>query len=97
MAEIIEKKLVDDIDGTAAAETVEFGLDGKSYAVDLSEDNAQRLREMLSEFTAAGRPSSKRAPKETAAIRAWAKEAGHEVSERGRLDEKIITAYYEQN
>lgn len=96
MAEIIEKKLVDDLDGTAAAETVEFSINGKNLAIDLSEDNAKRLREHLEEFVAAARPSGRRSPKETAAIRAWAKEAGYEVSARGRLDEKIITAYYEQ-
>jgi len=34
--------LQDDLDGSEAAETVSFGLDGKSYEIDLSEKNAQK-------------------------------------------------------
>ncbi|MFC3687317.1 histone-like nucleoid-structuring protein Lsr2 [Aquipuribacter hungaricus] len=47
--------LVDDIDGSAASETVTFALDGVSYEVDLSEDNAARLRSSLTEFVDKGR------------------------------------------
>lgn len=97
MAEIVEKKLVDDIDGSEAVDTVEFSIEGKSLVIDLSEDNAQRLRDFLEEFVTAARPSGRRSPEETARIRTWAREAGYEVSARGRLDEKIITAYYEQS
>jgi hypothetical protein len=32
--------LVDDIDGTEAAETITFALDSKSYEIDQSEKNA---------------------------------------------------------
>ena len=42
--------LVDDIDGTEAAETVLFGLDGSSYEIDLSNKNAKELRETLQRF-----------------------------------------------
>jgi hypothetical protein len=50
MAQKVMVTLVDDLDGTEAGETVEFGLDGASYEIDLSEDNAERLRDTLSEF-----------------------------------------------
>lgn len=42
--------LVDDIDGNDADETVAFGLDGTSYEIDLSSENAAALREALAEY-----------------------------------------------
>jgi hypothetical protein len=36
MAQKIHVELVDDIDGSPAAETVTFGLDGTEYQIDLS-------------------------------------------------------------
>jgi hypothetical protein len=47
--------LVDDLDGSPATTTVEFGLDRRSYSIDLSAENAARLRAVLGEFAAAAR------------------------------------------
>ena len=47
MAQIREVRLVDDLDGEAADETVEFGIDGRNYEIDLSKENAGRLRDAL--------------------------------------------------
>ena len=47
MAQRVNVVLVDDIDGTDAVETVTFALDGVEYEIDLSEDNANKLREQL--------------------------------------------------
>jgi nucleoid-associated protein Lsr2 len=47
--------LVDDLDGSNADEQVEFVVDGKSYAIDLSASNSQKLRDALAPFVAAGR------------------------------------------
>lgn len=47
MAKRVQVILEDDLDGSQAAETVSFGLDGVSYEIDLSEANATRLREEL--------------------------------------------------
>jgi nucleoid-associated protein Lsr2 len=55
VAQIREVRLVDDLDGETADETVEFGLDGKSFEIDLSKNNAGRLRDALAEFVAAAR------------------------------------------
>ena len=44
MAQKVMVTLVDDLDGSEAGETVEFGLDGAFYEIDLSEGNAERLR-----------------------------------------------------
>ena len=55
MAQIREVRLVDDLDGEAADETVEFGIDGKNYEIDLSKANASRLRDALADFVSAAR------------------------------------------
>ena len=47
MAQRVRVDLVDDIDGSAAEESVEFALDGVSYVIDLSTENAAELRETL--------------------------------------------------
>jgi hypothetical protein len=60
MAQKVTVTLVDDLDGTEAEETVEFGLDGASYQIDLSEDNAERLRDALAEYVEHARRSGGR-------------------------------------
>ena len=50
MAQIREVQLVDDIDGEAADETVEFGIDGKSYEIDLSKEHRAELDAIMAEF-----------------------------------------------
>src|SRR5690606_39810560 len=48
MAKKVTVTLIDDVDQESAAdESVEFGLDGVTYEIDLSEDNAAKLREQL--------------------------------------------------
>src|SRR4051794_29819693 len=42
--------LVDDFDGSPAAETVSFALDGTTYEIDLSETNAAALRDTIGEW-----------------------------------------------
>jgi hypothetical protein len=60
MAQKVTVSLVDDLDGSEAEETVEFGLDGAFYEIDLSEDNAERLRDALSEYVEHARRSGGR-------------------------------------
>jgi hypothetical protein len=52
MAKTVFVKLTDDLDGSDAAETVPFALDGKSYEIDLSKANADKLRELLDPYIA---------------------------------------------
>ena len=57
MAKKVTVTLVDDFDGEGAAdETVEFGLDGVTYEIDLSTKNAAKLRNDLKQWVEA-RPS----------------------------------------
>jgi hypothetical protein len=63
MARIEERTvtLVDDFDGTIAAETVQFSLDGKRYEIDLSKSNANELRRTLRPYVDRAR-GARRAP-----------------------------------
>lgn len=87
-------------------ETISFSLDGTAYEIDLKDDNAEALRAAFAPYVTAGRRASAgRAARgtsakrrstpssETAAIRAWAKDNGHQVSERGRIPATVIDAY----
>ena len=47
--------LVDDLDGGPADETVVFSLDGATYEIDLSAENASRLRMLIKTYVAAAR------------------------------------------
>jgi hypothetical protein len=108
MAQRVNVVLVDDIDGSEAAETVTFGLDGVTYEIDLSEKNADKLREALAVYTgharraggrkrgAGGRSSgAARAANGASAadIRAWARENGWDVPDRGRVSAEVREAY----
>src|ERR1700746_487733 len=56
MAKKVTVALVDDFDGAGAAdETVEFGLDGVTYEIDLSSKNAKKLRDDLKVWGERGR------------------------------------------
>ena len=55
MAIITTTTLVDDLDGTEAADTVAFALDGVAYEIDLNEENAEKLREALAGYVAGAR------------------------------------------
>jgi len=94
---------VDDIDGTAASETVTFTIDGSRYEIDLSEKNAAKLRKTMSGWIEASRRSSNRRtrttqqPKsdssESTKARKWAMDNGLDVGPRGRLRSEVIDAY----
>jgi hypothetical protein len=58
--------LTDDIDGSEATETVRFGVDGSWYEIDLCSANADKLREVMGEWTSHARRSGA-APSRSAA------------------------------
>ncbi|MFC3452911.1 histone-like nucleoid-structuring protein Lsr2 [Amycolatopsis speibonae] len=55
MAQKVSVQIVDDIDGGEATQTVPFALDGVTYEIDLSDDNAGALRDELERFIDASR------------------------------------------
>ena len=108
MAQKVQVLLVDDITGAEAAETVLFSLDGVSYEIDLTVGNAKKLRDDLSGWVgharrSGGRKSSRRAGGAGArrgdlgAVREWARNNGHKVSDRGRISADILAAYDKAN
>jgi hypothetical protein len=111
MAQRVNVVLVDDIDGSDAAETVSFALDGVDYEIDLSEEHAGDLRNAVSLYVGHARriggrrKSGRRSSASTDAtegasaadIRAWARENGWDVPERGRVSAEVREAYAAAN
>ena len=60
MAQKVVVSLVDDLDESEADETVEFGIDGTTYEIDLSDTNAAALRDSLADYVAHARKLSGR-------------------------------------
>lgn len=60
MAQKVTVQLFDDVDGTPADSTIEFGLDGVNYQIDLSADNAAKLRGSLASYVAKARKTGGR-------------------------------------
>lgn len=111
MAQHTTVELVDDIDGGPADETIEFGFRGNLYEIDLAEDHIKELAEFLGPFIerarrirtgpiragatrSIARSASRR--EDLNAIRAWARDNGYEVSDRGRVAQHIIDAYHQR-
>lgn len=109
MAQKVVIQLVDDLDGTNSQDvsTVLFDLDGTSYEIDLSDTNAQQLRDNLATFIDSARRASSRTsrgvrplqrgtavnPGETAQIREWALENGYEPARRGYIASDLVEMY----
>jgi hypothetical protein len=106
--EVIEK-LIDDLDGSEAAETVTFGLDGTTYEIDLNKKNAAALRKAIEPYVKAARKGrSARGRRKTAPaatgrkprrdydivqLREWAASNGVEVPARGRIPHAVVDQY----
>jgi predicted DNA-binding protein (UPF0278 family) len=112
VAQKVTVQLVDDLDGSVAVETVDFGLDGVSYQIDLSTVNAEKIRELLGDYVTHARRSGthRRTPaaglrgrsaavdrEQNQAIREWARKRGLKVSERGRISAEVLEAYHQAN
>jgi len=105
MAQVTNVQILDDLDGSRAAETVAFGMDGALYEIDLSARNARALRKALSAFVEAGRERRPMAPvatgrtrtrpggPEAAVVRRWAHENDVPVSVRGRVSAAVRAQY----
>ncbi len=94
------------IDGSEATQTVVFSYQGASYEIDLNDEHATALEESFHDWIEAarkigapGRTQRRSAtpvqPKrrDLADVRAWAREQGHDISDRGRVSMKIVEAY----
>ena len=100
MATKVTIALEDDLDGGPADETVRFGLDGTEYQIDLTKKNARAFRKQLAPYVEharrAGRgrrPRTSSSRRRSGDIRAWAREQGITVSERGRIPASVVEQY----
>jgi hypothetical protein len=101
MATKVTIDLEDDLDGGPADETVRFGLGGTEYEIDLNKKNARALRKELAPYVEharrAGRgqrrPRTSSSRRRSGDIRAWAREQGITVSERGRIPASVVAQY----
>ena len=103
MAQKVTVALEDDLDSGPANKTVRFGLDGADYEIDLSTRNSAAFRAQLAPFTERARKAS-RGPRSrpgrsassrerSGDIRAWARNQGIAVSDRGRIPASVIEQY----
>jgi len=88
MAQEVILKLVDDLDGSEATETVLFGLDGDNFEIDLSAKNAAALRKALDRYRGGARPTSTGRAAVASGRRGRAKGRG-----RGDVDPKAVRAW----
>ena len=109
MAQQVITRYTDDLDGSDAAGSVGFALDGREYEIDLSDENAARLRDAFAPFVTAARragrgrgrqvasaPSragSGRSRQEMVGMRSWLREHGYKVADRGRISDDLVKAY----
>jgi hypothetical protein len=107
MAQKIQTLFIDDIDGGAADGSVRFGLDGAEYEIDLSAAHSAELHDALSKYVSHARKVSAKGARQpagrsvgrrpssidTTAIRAWARENGIDIKERGRVPADVMAKY----
>ena len=99
--------LTDDLDGSESDDitTIQFGLDGALYEVDLTPANRDRLVDALTPFLDVARKSGKsQSAKEKAraasnrdydpkAVRAWAQSNNVDVPDRGRIPAAVVDKF----
>jgi len=101
---------VDDMSGDEIAEgkgrTVKFAFDGTSYEIDLSNKNVAAFEKAIAPFIEAGRKAGRTSTRassgrnnkeELAAARAWLRENGHTVSDKGRIPANLLELFRSSN
>ncbi|QFG69237.1 histone-like nucleoid-structuring protein Lsr2 [Ornithinimicrobium pratense] len=98
---------IEGTDITDGGQTVQFAIDGVSYEIDLSDENGAKMRETFKLYTDHARRVARRRQSAPArgtttartdkaqldAIRRWARDNGHQVSDRGRIRKEIVDAF----
>lgn len=91
--------LTDDLDGTEGAKHYRFAWQNTVYDIDLNDEHRDELLRALQPYIDAGRRAGRRTSPaasssgDRAAIRQWARENGHRVSDRGRISATVVEAY----
>jgi hypothetical protein len=109
MAQKVITEFIDDIDGSPAERTFTFAVDGTNYEIDLSAENIAEFKSALGGFmesarkvkgTSNGRRTrstgaggARQSREQTRAVREWARQQGHHISDRGRIPASIQQAF----
>ena len=102
MAQRTQVLFVDDIDGSEATGTVRFGIGGSEYEIDLSQAHKDELAAAVGPYIAAARKvtgarragrAARPARHDQSEVRAWAREQGLKVSDRGRIPADVLAKY----
>jgi Lsr2 len=103
MAQKVTIALQDDLDGGPADETIRFAIDGNGYEIDLRTSHADAFRTQLAPYIQHARRAGRSQPRQpgraadsrqhTGDIRAWAKDHGIVVSQRGRISASVAEQY----
>ena len=109
MAKRVIEQLVSDLSGKdikdGEGETVKFSIGSTSYEMDLTEAEAGQFFDAVKKYTDVATKTGSRGARsgggsktksdrgQTQAIRAWARENGREVSDRGRISQDVQDAY----
>lgn len=108
MAQRVLTIRVSDLSGEELGEggqTVNFSIGSASYAIDLSDKEAEKFFDAFKKYTdvaaktggrgkkATASSGSGRSKEELADVRVWAEQNGHPVSARGRIKQEVLDAY----
>jgi Lsr2 len=92
----------DDFDGSEAASTVRFALDGTEYEIDLNAEHAQALRDALARYVQAARRATSGARDrrrgwasgvDGTKVREWAKAQEIDVKDRGQIPPGLVVKF----
>ena len=104
MAQKVTVVLEDDLTGGPAKQTVRFAFEGTDYEIDLNAKNAAAFGKQLALYLEHARRAGRAQPRRggrtavnrqrSGDIRAWAKEHGLAVSDRGRIPASVAEQYH---
>ena len=96
-----ETVLIDDTDGSPGAVERRFSIGGIEYSIDLIDANWQFFLEQIDVWRRLAKVRTRRqnkapviSPEDRTKIRAWAKDHGYELADRGRFPNRVVEDYY---
>ncbi len=100
MVQQVDVRMVDDLDGSDAVQTVEFALDGQTYNIDLNAAHGAHLRSVLQRYIASarvvsqppGRTMHRRSSNK--AIHEWANANGHALTANAKIPGEVRDVSY---
>jgi len=103
MVQKVTVTLEDDLTGGPAKQTVRFAFDGTDYEIDLNAKNTAAFSKQVAPYIEHARRAGRAQPRRggraavdrqrSGDIRAWAKQHGLAVSERGRIPASVLEQY----